>query len=653
MFSKIEIRGLGPHERTVLHFDAKGQTEIQGPSEAGKSTLMDAVCFVLWGMDRNGKRLDDRAIRDGHREVRVDLTLANGTVVSRTLQQRTKAGARGKTERTKTKHGETTEFTTDKDWHDSLKWMGEQPELLRQVLVPFAWLPLAQGAGTGRPLRDMLNRFVGSDGVRQSVIADLMRAAGHEFLNGDPVNQNEAMAWRRRAGQQRDNVAGRLEGRRRDVEALEESPVPDMPNAAELANAEDVLRREGAWAAGDKIRARIDVNSRAIATATGAHKDWQRRRAELGERPSESDGLRGAEQRVADIEGRLNRTAELLSRTRSDLEGVDTTRRTRHPERHLTDRVNDTKRRLSDALAAMASGTDICPHCNRPGWTEAVKTREVEVAEAKKAAELAETALTERMQELATLEDMRLSSATAAKKAHEKKAKEHLESLERLREERKRAQEDLARERAGSSAATEWDRRMSALGREPVVPARLAGPPDPAFPRPNPDEVRAADEIVRRRESAHGAAQARRQGIQRLTVEVSKDEEELERHTRKFARLNALVDAVRREPSESLRRMFATLGDLGPVTLELLENGGVNVLVEGRPWHLASTGKQVVADVWIRAALRRALGRRKLPVFVDCAQDVGGQELPAPAPAIILTTNDAPVLEAISPSRAA
>ena len=56
----------------------------------------------------------------------------------------------------------------------------------------------------------------------------------------------------------------------------------------------------------------------------------------------------------------------------------------------------------------------------------------------------------------------------------------------------------------------------------------------------------------------------------------------------------------------------------------------------------------MVADVWLRAGLRRVLGVGFLPLFVDCIQDVRGQPIPPHPPAIYLSTTDEDRLEVSS-----
>jgi hypothetical protein len=163
----------------------------------------------------------------------------------------------------------------------------------------------------------------------------------------------------------------------------------------------------------------------------------------------------------------------------------------------------------------------------------------------------------------------------------------------------------------------------------------------PTEPRPT------ADEIARVRAAVEQASAARSLG-ERWLAQVAEAEAAVAAETAAFekaeaeaSRLDALLEAVRQAPSVVASRQAAALGELGPVTLEFGENPAVTVLVDGRPWWLASRGRQVVADAWLRSALRRALQTPWLPLFVDNVQDVGGQPLPdLQGPVIFLQTTD-------------
>jgi hypothetical protein len=113
------------------------------------------------------------------------------------------------------------------------------------------------------------------------------------------------------------------------------------------------------------------------------------------------------------------------------------------------------------------------------------------------------------------------------------------------------------------------------------------------------------------------------------------------------ARAERVLDAVRRAPTEAAARSSAALGQALPPSSGVsirwgsAEEGGpeVEVFIDGRPWWCASSGRQVVADLELRLALRRLAVARTaasslrsgalltyadVPVVVDRAQDWSG-----------------------------
>jgi hypothetical protein len=58
--------------------------------------------------------------------------------------------------------------------------------------------------------------------------------------------------------------------------------------------------------------------------------------------------------------------------------------------------------------------------------------------------------------------------------------------------------------------------------------------------------------------------------------------------------------------------------------------------IDGRPWWLASTGRQIVADARLRLALRSLSGLDWIPVVVDEAQSWSGDW---PAGVVLLLTD--------------
>jgi len=90
--------------------------------------------------------------------------------------------------------------------------------------------------------------------------------------------------------------------------------------------------------------------------------------------------------------------------------------------------------------------------------------------------------------------------------------------------------------------------------------------------------------------------------------------------TKAVERAEALVEAVRKAPGAALKAKLADL-DTGPVSFRF---GGdkldLEVLVDGRPWWLASGGEEVHADACFRNALRIACKRPYMTMIVDDAR---------------------------------
>jgi hypothetical protein len=84
MFKRIAIAGLGPHADFAADLDPEGTTLLSGPSEAGKSFVLEALVFVLWGRSARGKFAPE-AIRDGGTKASVELTLASGRILRRSV----------------------------------------------------------------------------------------------------------------------------------------------------------------------------------------------------------------------------------------------------------------------------------------------------------------------------------------------------------------------------------------------------------------------------------------------------------------------------------------------------------------------------------------------------------------------------------------
>lgn len=172
------------------------------------------------------------------------------------------------------------------------------------------------------------------------------------------------------------------------------------------------------------------------------------------------------------------------------------------------------------------------------------------------------------------------------------------------------------------------DRAHRAAKPQPPKGERPAAPP---MGRPSAEDLRTARatlDAARRHEaqaeSAAAALDAARKEHAAAVEAVNASEVEA-------ARVVALVAALRRAPGECAAEQVAALGLPGWLRVEFAgEDRGrqdpyVRVLVDGLPWELASTGRQVVADLEFRLALSRVAKLDALPVVVDNVRAWSGE----------------------------
>ncbi len=80
-------------QKIDLHFPQRGSILLQGPNEAGKSTLLESIYFALYGKPlsaKSGKRGLDELIHYGMAQARVSLTLSIATselIITRTIKR--------------------------------------------------------------------------------------------------------------------------------------------------------------------------------------------------------------------------------------------------------------------------------------------------------------------------------------------------------------------------------------------------------------------------------------------------------------------------------------------------------------------------------------------------------------------------------------
>lgn len=612
MIAKIHASGL-PGLPDPVNLDPKGVTTLAGPSGSGKSMTLEAVCFALHGTDSQGKSFDAAGFG---RPVEVALTLSTGTVIRR---RKTPSGSQ--TREIVPAGGEGEAFSKEEEFRARLKALGQAE--VRYVLAPLAWVPLAQGAGGGRPLRDLLSSILPSVDLR-AIVAESIE----DLSDADPVDVKAAEAERTAANRAASEATGAHGAR---LAAMGEiTPPEDGPDEAAMESASAVLASAGEWAAFERDAPAFDA---AIARLD----DFAARLAELGERPDDGAeklaaaeaALATAREAEASAKGTVEAAATAVRNARRAKEDAERTRTNIATDPALATVLERAERDLAD----LGEGS-VCPTCERDGWREAAAARErlVElVASTKEKIAAKRAAATEAAK-------LDLEAATEALEAAEAVAEAAEMQLAEAAVALKGAEVNASTAHAAGAAARAWDSARKALGEEPVSPfATALAPIEPATEKPSADAVEAAKAVQAETARAQGVRERYDREHAQARTRLEEAERAMQQATARAARADRLVTAVRAAPTEAVRRQLAALGDLGPVSLELPEGGGCEVRVFGRPWQAASTGELVMADVWLRAGLRRALKAPWLALWVDNRQSWSG-ELPDVTPRVELRT---------------
>lgn len=580
MLKRITIEGLGPHANFTADFNPRGTTVVSGPSECGKTTILEGLTFALWGKTTQGK-FPVAFIRDGCSKAVVELVLDSGKTVRRTIN-------RNKSQSRRISHwGNEESYTSDTKFLDALGDLGGDPVACQLVVAPLGWVPLV--AANARPFRDVLSRILPAGDVHGE-IRRMLDEQGFELLEEEELQNEKLVGTRRRdARKLRDESAGRVKALKERIARILDA---DDEPAIDTSGAEEVLARHQTW--DDFSRQATGAQARVLAIQN--QKAWDARRSELGDAPAYEDGD------AEDAANTENKARDALKKAMDVYTEIDSRKKLQ-------------QEKLKDMTLA---GPDVCPTCEREGW------------------EGGQAAFSEQEQAVAALEtelDAALNTGKSCRQAH-KEAKAALHSAN-----------------ADRAAAAAFAAELRGLGPRPELPEigsdSSEGQPD--CDAPTDDELAEARAVMDRVKAQVGAAQQRKKDLDEARAELDAAEGRYGEQCGEVDRLGALLDAVRAAPSAVAQRQAEALGDLGPVSLEFGENPAVSVLVDGRPWWLASRGRQVVADVWLRSAIRRALGLAYLPIVIDNVQDVGGQPVPHldDGPTIVLKTTDGPSIQVV------
>lgn len=571
MITRVRVSGIGPHASTDLTLPASAS--ITGPSESGKSTLIAAIAWCLWGSTLDGalQRKDEAA--------QVIVSLASGIQIAR---KRTTAGtvmitictADGAQVRISSQAG-------------LAPYLGEltDADRGRLVLVPMAWRELAEGPGNGRAFREFLARVLPG-----STVTALLAA---ELVEGEPRDEKRAGEWVRVARQE----AAHAQGQADEAARASAGPEPVAPDAAQVEAARAVARA-------------VDASRVAVAAHAPTLAAWRASAAQRAARVAEQarwDAAQPVEPAVSDP------SAEEVA---SAQEAISQWERESETARSALADVAEHER----AVAAFARREQ-----ERAGWMER-RARLVEptatgcpgvtsgcqrAADAQAAHHAAVVALGDCPSELpepgACTSRRDAEEAVAAAGRGLASARQRLAAL--------------------TQAAASWTTYRQRVADRGTRPEDAPDPgPEPIAPEllilsPTERQILADAEAYPRLLAAH------RERVAAIAQRAADTAAVASAKGATRTRAEQVLELVRSAPGRVLAGKLAQLGDMGPVTITATDDE-IAVLIDGRPWRVASTGRRIAADAILRAALRRAVGLHELPIVVDEAQSVGGIDWP-------------------------
>ena len=559
MFRSITITGLGLDE--TLDLGVKQPTHIRRPSMEGKTRAARALMILLTGRE---PWVATPEPRNGE-PVTVE-AITRTMRLARTVQR----DARGNLQHARTLEidGVEVDVSSEKRWQAALNDIGPgygDPDVIRLVCWPLTWRDLEAKDRDGRALRDALLGCLDTAAAMAKIVK-----ASSVYRDGDPLTEKEAVAARRTANKN----ASTAEGRLREAEsALERLQPVEAPDHDDLQRARALLERRSAW---DAFEAYMDRYE--------AWEGWHKRRERLGERPSKpADGIIEEARQTA-----VKRTKDRDAAWQQVDGGQGLVREGQ--------RMLDAAQRDLEAHVEPADSTT-CPECGHE-WLQGHDAEAWDAEHAK-----LEESVTKRQQTLEEAEGA-LEKARAASTVAEIQADNAAEALDDLQ--------------AQLAAYSEWGERLSMLGPEPQEPKPMVE--QPAGVPPAPIDVAAARGLVEQAQRAEGAAGLRDADREKAQKALDAAREKAQAAADEASRLDQLVSVIREAPAQLLPYAIEALGDTGPAKV-VGSGAGVTVHVNGHPWQEASQGELIHADLWLRAAIRRAYGVRWLPLIVDQAQD--------------------------------
>jgi hypothetical protein len=666
-FKTLSIRAIGPIASTTIRIPPVPEGShliISGPSQSGKTTTLHALALLLCGTASTGGAWPVELIRDGETKAAVALGLADGTALRTSI---TEARSRtwdvlGQPQVAGQPDSRPVESVASQAAWQTL--LGLDPTIALAILAPGRVAQLGEQS-RGRPLRDLLLSVLPEADHRA-----IVRRYVPDLRDDEPVVEASSGRGKTRqvgaadrateARSARERALGALQAREATLTNLRASE-PAKPATksgyelgvmlADAGRAKNFLTRLDAWEAYERALAAHRRALEAIDAQHAAVLSYESRRAALGAAPAHPGDCPGLgallEEEAAVRAAALDAArAVMQARAAQPSAAVLSARARAAAAEHTVDQ-------------ALMVGEGTCETCGQVVTAEhAVKNRTAAEGEA----HAAEAALFEAERADTAHRERQIATAKAA-------SDEAQAALTRAEQALEAGRQAVAAHQAAMVALAAHSRALAALGQPPPTPDAVPTAPSevvaPAFQGTAADARARAEAMIRSYDAADaqvaGAAAGHAAAVGRWQAQVAEAEAAhgaaAAAHAAACAeveRAELVLDVVRRAPTEAAAQAAAALQSALPartgvrVVFGTLADGApeASIVIDGRPWWLASTGRQIAADCDIRLAIRDLAAARypggllsyaDVPVVVDGAQGWSGR-LSARGPVWVLET---------------
>jgi len=191
----------------------------------------------------------------------------------------------------------------------------------------------------------------------------------------------------------------------------------------------------------------------------------------------------------------------------------------------------------------------------------------------------------------------------------------------------------------------EYHSAVESIGPKPTVMDKPTAPNPPEMAAPTIDEIDQANQTLSLHNAAEAIALKASGKLSNATARLAKADSLVATTAAEADRMKALVNAVRQAPSVIAARQAKALGLPPEITLVWgagdAQSPAVVPMFDGVHYKRAATGRGICCGLSLRARIRVAIGLPYLPLVVDEAQSVTGQELPdVGGPVIVLVGDD-------------